>query len=217
MSFLKHAAFGLVILSATPALAQPYGQPYAPGPRGRGGGWGERAADRADANRSRAQLQDDWRDLQRFQMTLSAFDQAVGRRDAYGVRASLNSFVQQGRAEVAEQQRETRQAAHEAMRSNREAYRDRTYRDAANAADDRRDFQNERAELIEERNLLIELERTASAEYAWGPQVPILMRARQIMSRFIDLARIEVARSRQELREDRRELREDRRPWNNRY
>ena len=92
--------------------------------------------------------------------------------------------------------------------------RDGTFRDAVNAADDRRDFRNERAELIEENNLLIELERTASAELTWGPQMQILVRARQIMTRFIDLSRIELARSRQELREDRRELREDRRPWN---
>jgi hypothetical protein len=196
--------FGLVILSAATACAQPRG------PRGRF----ERAADRADVNRSNAQLMDDRRDLQRFQMTLNAFDAAWQRRDGVGVRAALQSFVQQGRMEVAEQQRETQQAAREAMRSGREARRDGTFRDAMNAADDRRDFRNERAELIEENNLLIELERTANAELTWGPQMQILVRARQIMTRFIDLARIELARSRQELREDRRELREDRRPWN---
>ena len=60
-------------------------------------------------------------------------------------------------------------------------------------------------------NLLGELERTVAAEYAWGPQVQILIRARQIMVRFVDLARAELQRSRTELREDKRELREDRR------
>lgn len=204
MSKSTPLVFGLVLLSAATAYAQPRG------PRGRF----ERQMDRADVARSSAQLADDRRDLQRFQMTLAAFDGAWQRRDAMGLRAALQSFVQQGRMEVAEQQRETQQAAREAMRSNNEARRDRTFRDAMNAADDRRDFRNERAELIEENNLLIELERTTNAELTWGPQMPILVRARQIMVRFIDLARMELARSRQELREDRRELREDRRPWN---
>jgi hypothetical protein len=201
---LKSIVFGLAVLSAVPASAQPYRG--GPGPRAM-----ERAGDRADVARSHAQLQDDKRDLMRFQMTLNAFDAAVAQRDLNGVRNALWSFIQQGEAEVQEQRRETWQAAGEANRSAREANRDRTFRDARNAADDQRDFQNERAELREEWNLLQELKRTHQAQFAWGPQVPILVRARQVMSRFVDLARIEVARSRQELREDRRELREDRR------
>lgn len=201
---LKSIVFGLAVLSAVPASAQPYRG--GPGPRP-----GERAADRADIARSQRQLQDDRRDLVRFQNTLSAFDVAVANRDLVAMRAALWSFIQQGEAEVNEQRRETIQAAGEANRSAHEARRDGTLRDAVNAADDRRDFQNERAELREEWNLLQELKRTHQAQFAWGPQVPILIRARQVMVRFVELARVEVARSRQELREDRRELREDRR------
>jgi hypothetical protein len=154
---------------------------------------------------------DDRRDLARFQATLNAFDAAVARRDAVGVRAALTSFVQQGRAEVAEQSRETAQAQREVARSGAELMRDRNGRDARNLRDDRRDAARENAALAEEQNLLAELERTVAAEYAWGPQVPILARARQVMDRFVVLARAELQRSKAEVREDRRELREDRR------
>lgn len=167
--------------------------------------------DRVDAARSAAQVRDDQRDLARFQVTMTAFDAAVARRDAAGVRAALHSFVQQGRAEVAEQTRETAQANREVVRSAAELRRDRNVKDARDLRDDRRDAARERAELVEERNLLAELERTAAAEFVFGPQVPILVRAREVMARFVTLARQEVQRSRTELREDRRELREDRR------
>ena len=73
--------------------------------------------DRMEVHRDKAQIADDRRDLIRFQNTLNAFDAAVARRDAMGVRAALTSFVQQGRAEVNEQTREVGQANREAMRS----------------------------------------------------------------------------------------------------
>lgn len=188
---------GVILLSATTSVAQP--------------GRVERAIDRADAARSQNQARDDLRDLVRFEKTLAAFEDAWRRGDANGIRGSLRSFLQQGRAEVAEQRRETVQASNEAARSGFEARRDGTRRDARDARDDRRDAMKERAELIEETNLLGELERTAAAEWAVGPQTQVLLRARQIMQRFVQLARVELQRSRQEVREDRRELREDRR------
>ncbi len=167
--------------------------------------------DRMAVQRDKAQIADDRRDLIRFQNTLNAFDAAVGRRDAAGVRAALTSFVQQGRAEVAEQSREVGQANREAMRSGAELARDQNRKDARDLRDDRRDAMKESAALIEERNLLAELERATAAEYAWGPQIPILTRSREVMVRFVELARAELQRSKTELREDRRELREDRR------
>lgn len=177
--------------------------------------WGgrrhERNASAWEANRSAAQLHDDVRDLRRFQRTLAAFDDAWRRQDAYGVRAALQSFVAQGRAEVAEQQRETHQAANEARRSQHEAWRDQSGRDRRDARDDRRDFRRESAELAQESALLNELERAAAAELAVGPRMPVLVRAREAMVRFIQLAEIEVRRSHRELREDNRELREDQR------
>lgn len=168
-------------------------------------------ADRAEVNRSRAQLHDDMRDLQNFRNTLAAFDMAWQRRDAMGVNQALNSFVAQGRAEVAEQQRETRQAENEARRSGWEARRDRTWKDARDARDDRRDAWQEHQELQQEIAALNELERAVAAQYQWGPSVPALTNARQAMQRFIRLAEQEVRRSHRELREDMRELREDRR------
>lgn len=192
----------LLLLSAQVASAQPR-----PGHQRRA----ELHHDRADAARSAAQVADDRRDLARFQATLNAFDAAVARRDAVGVRAALTSFVQQGRVEVAEQSREAAQAQREVARSGAELMRDRNGRDARNLRDDRRDAARENAALAEEQNLLAELERTVAAEYAWGPQVPILVRARQVMDRFVVLARAELQRSKAEVREDRRELREDRR------
>ena len=56
--------------------------------------------------------------------------------------------------------------------------RDQNRKDARDARDDRRDAMKESAALVEERNLLAELERSTAAEYAWGPQVPILVRSR---------------------------------------
>ena len=188
---------GFALLTSTTALAQP--RPM------------ERAASRAETGRSAAAVADDARDLRRFEQTLNAFDAAVQRRDAGGVRAALSSFVQQGRAEVNEQRRETMQAAGEANRSQREAYRDQTMKDRRDARDDRRDAVQERNELVQEERLLGELERAARAEYAWGPQPGVLIQARQAMVQFTQLARVELQRSKQELREDRRELREDRR------
>lgn len=188
---------GFILLSTATAIAQP--------------GRMERAGDRADAARSAGQAADDRRDLIRFEKTLAAFEDAWRRSDAGGIRGSLRSFMQQGRAEVAEQRRETVQASNEAARSANEARRDGTRRDARDARDDRRDAAKERQELVEETNLLNELERTAAAEWAMGPQVQVLVRARQIMQRFVQLARVELQRSKQEVREDRRELREDRR------
>lgn len=188
---------GFVLLTTTAATAQPRRV--------------ERAGDRVEAARSGNALADDRRDLARFERTLATFEDAWRRGDAAGVRVALRNFAQQGRAEVAEQRRETVQAGNEAARSAAEARRDGTRKDARDARDDRRDAAKERAELVEETNLLNELERTVAAEWAVGPQVQILVRARQIMQRFVVLARAEVQRSKQELREDRRELREDRR------
>ncbi len=192
----------VLLLSAHAAFAQPM-----PGPPRRG----ELRRDRAEVGRSAHQVQDDKRDLARFQNTLNAFDAAVGRQDTNGVRAALGSFVQQGRAEVAEQSREVGQANREVGRSGGELMRDRNMKDARDLRDDQRDAARERGALAEEQQLLGELERTVAAQYVWGPQVPILVRARQIMVRFVELARAELQRSRNELREDRRELREDRR------
>ncbi len=192
----------LLLISSQTASAQPMpGRPRQ----------AELRHDRGEAARSAAQVQDDKRDLMRFQATLNAFDQAVARRDTMGVRGALTSFVQQGRAEVAEQTRELNQAQREVVRSGAELMRDRNRKDARDLRDDRRDAARENAALVEEQNLLGELERTVAAEYAWGPQVQILIRARQIMVRFVELARAELQRSRTELREDKRELREDRR------
>lgn len=181
----------------------------------------ERNASAVEAQRSGAKVADDRRDLQRFQMTLQAFDAAMARRDQVGVRNALRSFVQQGRAEVAEQRRETIQAQNEAARSAAEVRRDvrnpgpggrhELRDDRRDARDDRRDARQERAELAREEALLAQLERAAAAEFRWGPQVPVLRDARQAMVQFVELARIELQRSRQELREDRRELREDQR------
>ena len=200
---MRYAALSvLVLLGSQVAAAQPM-----PGRQRQG----ELRRDRGEVARSNAQVNDDRRDLARFQATLKAFDDAVVLRNTGAVRAALSSFVQQGRAEVAEQTRETRQANREVGRSAAELNRDRNVRDARNLQDDRRDAARESAALNEEQNLLAELERTAAAEYAWGPQMPILVRARQIMVRFVELARAELARSRGEVREDRRELREDRR------
>jgi hypothetical protein len=174
----------------------------------------ERNVTAAETARSAAQAQDDRRDLARFSQTLAAFDAAVQRRDAAGVRAALQRFVAQGRIELQEQRRETVQASNELARSRGEAVRDGTARDRVNARDDRRDLNRERAELIEETNLVNELERIAGAEIVFGPQPGILARARSAMVRFTELAAIELRRSRQELREDRRELREDQRSLN---
>lgn len=171
----------------------------------------ERDASRGDVARSAHQLHDDLRDLQNFRATLASFDMAWQRRDAAGVNAALQSFVSQGRAEVAEQQRETMQAQNEAQRSNWEARRDRTWKDARDARDDRRDAREERQELRQEIATLNDLERAVAATYQWGPNTPALMNARQAMQRFIRLAEQEVRRSRRELREDQRELREDQR------
>ena len=187
-------ALGLGAL-AQPAFAQPW----------------ERAQSRAEVHRSQAQLHDDIRDLQRFRQALWAFDNAVARRDLMGIRAALNSFVQQGRIEVAEQQRETHQAFREAQRSRHEAYRDRTWKDHRDAIDDQRDARSEQIELQQEIAALNELERAASAQYTFGPGPGILARARDAMVRFVQLAEIEVRKSHRELREDLRELREDQR------
>ena len=177
----------------------------------------ERDASRADVARSANQLADDIRDLQNFRNTLSAFDAAWQRQDAMGVSGALRSFVQQGRAEVAEQQRETWQAQNEAQRSGWEARRDRNWKDARDARDDRRDAMRERRELMEETAALDHLERAVAATYQWGPSQPVLLDARRAMQRFIHLAQQEVRRSRQELREDRRELREDQRAMRRGY
>lgn len=201
---LKSIVFGLAVLSAVPASAQPYRG--GPGPRAM-----ERAGDRREVARSQNQLRDDVRDLVRFQNTLAAFEEAWRRQDMAGVHGALQSFVQQGRMEVAEQRRETVQAVNEANRSANEAWRDRSRKDVRDARDDQRDARRESRELQEEESLLAELERTNQATWTFGPQVPILVRARQVMTRFVQLAQIEVNRSRQEVREDRRELREDRR------
>lgn len=171
----------------------------------------ERDRSRVEAGRSAGQLQDDVRDLQRFRATHAAFEDAWRRQDLNGVRSALRSFVFQGRAEVAEQQRETSQAYREADRSNREFYRDGGRRDFRDAQDDRRDAQRERVELAQEIAALNELERAASATFTFGPSVPALVQARDAMIRFIQLAEVEVRRSRRELHEDVRELREDNR------
>jgi len=177
----------------------------------------ERNASRAEVGRSAHQLQDDMRDLQNFRNTLAAFDMAWQRRDGAGVNAALNSFVAQGRAEVAEQRRETMQAQNEANRSNWEARRDRNWKDARDARDDRRDAMQERQELAQETAALNDLERAVASTYQWGPNVPALSSARQAMQRFIRLAEIEVRRSHRELREDQRELREDQRAMRRGY
>lgn len=171
----------------------------------------ERDRSRSEVGRSAAQLQDDIRDLQRFRATHANFEDAWRRSDLIGVRNALRSFVFQGRAEVAEQQRETAQAFRESQRSNREFARDGSRKDFRDAQDDRRDAQRERAELVQEAAALNELERAASAAFTFGPSVPVLVQAREAMLRFIQLAEVEVRRSRRELHEDVRELREDNR------
>lgn len=163
----------------------------------------ERDASRAEVGRSANQLADDMRDLQNFRQTLAAFDFAWQNRDAAGVSNALNSFVAQGRREVAEQRRETNQAYNEANRSGWEARRDRTWKDNRDARDDRRDAHQERQELMQETAALSELERAVAATYQWGPNVPALSGARRAMVRFIQLAEQEVRRRRCE-REDQR-------------
>lgn len=171
----------------------------------------ERDRSRNEVGRSAAQLQDDIRDLQRFRTTHANFEDAWRRSDLIGVRSALRSFVFQGRAEVAEQQREAAQAFRESQRSNREFVRDGSRKDFRDAQDDRRDAQRERIELAQETAALNELERAAAAAFTFGPSVPVLVQAREAMLRFIQLAEVEVRRSRRELHEDVRELREDNR------
>lgn len=171
----------------------------------------ERERGRAEVGRSAAQLQDDVRDLQRFRATHASFEDAWRRQDLIGVRNALRSFVFQGRAEVAEQQREAGQSFREAQRSNREFARDGSRKDFRDAQDDRRDAYRDRVELAQEAAALNELERAASAAFTFGPSVPVLVQARDAMLRFIQLAEVEVRRSRRELHEDVRELREDNR------
>ena len=144
-----HTALAAVLLLTSASLAHAQGW----------GAYNERNRSAAQVNRSAAQVADDRADLQRFRMTLGAFDAAVQRGDAFGVRRSLQSFVQQGRAELAEQQRETMQADREAAGSAREAWRDRNPRDYRDARDDRRDAWQQRGELAEVSSLLAELER----------------------------------------------------------
>jgi hypothetical protein len=133
----------------------------------------ERDRSRGEVGRSAAQLQDDIRDLQRFRATHANFEDAWRRSDLIGVRSALRSFVFQGRAEVAEQQRETAQAFRASQRSNREFARDGSRKDFRDAQDDRRDAQRERIELAQETAALNELERAASAAFTLGPSVPV--------------------------------------------
>ena len=106
---MRYAAFTIaLLLGSHVASAQPMpGRPRQ----------AELRRDRAEVRRDNAQVADDKRDLMRFQATLNAFEAAVARQDQAGVRAALVSFVQQGRAEVAEQCRETRQANREVARA----------------------------------------------------------------------------------------------------
>lgn len=114
---MRYAALSvLVLLGSQVASAQPM-----PGRQRQV----ELRRDRGEVARSTAQVNDDRRDLARFQATLKAFDDAVVLRNTGAVRAALSSFVQQGRAEVAEQTRETRQANREVGRSAAELNRDR--------------------------------------------------------------------------------------------
>jgi hypothetical protein len=100
---MRYAALSvLILLGSQVAAAQPM-----PGRQRQG----ELRRDRGEVARSNAQVNDDRRDLARFQATLKAFDDAVVLRNTGAVRAALSSFVQQGRAEVAEQTRETQPSA----------------------------------------------------------------------------------------------------------
>lgn len=197
------ALFATLTLTATAAHAQ-----YAPRVV-------ERNRSAGEAARSAARVRDDARDLARFDATLRAFDDAMRRRDPVAVRGTLQSFVGQARAELVEQQRETAQAHNEAARSRVEVRGDRRgpgrRDDRRDARDDVRDARQEERALQEETALVNELERLAGAEVSFGPQAGIVVRARQAMVRFTQLAAEELRRSQRELREDNRELREDNR------
>jgi hypothetical protein len=201
LSLARTLGLGLTLATLLPAAAasaQPYGR-----------GW-EQQGSRIDAVRSAGQLADDTRDLRRFQNTAMRFDAAMMRGDFAGAGAALNSFLMQGRMEVEEQRRETAQAGREVVHSQREAWRDRTFQDASDARDDRRDFARERMALMQESAALRDLEQAAASASMHGMQPHIAQAARSAMQRFIQLANAEVYRTQRELREDARELREDR-------
>ena len=103
------ALFATLTLTATAAHAQ-----YAPRVV-------ERNRSAGEAARSAARVRDDARDLARFDATLRAFDDAMRRRDPVAVRGTLQSFVGQARAELAEELYKTATAKDLAQKGAAEA------------------------------------------------------------------------------------------------
>jgi len=203
----KLALFGLAVALYLPtAAAEAEAQPW----RGGQGTYSNVQRDRREVGRSVRQLNDDLWDLEQFRQTLAQFDGAAARGDAYGMTGALQRFLVQGRTEVAEQRRETWQAAHEAERSFRDASYGGPRGGRRQAWDDARDFRHERLELAQEEAALAELERANAAAATYGLAPHLVQSIRQAMGRFIQLAEVEVRRSRHELREDIHQLREDR-------
>lgn len=188
----------------------------------------ERANDRQDLRQDRRQLADDAKDLGDVAAYLAAFDLAVSKNDAVGIKAADAQFQAYLTREAVEANREVAQAQQEVREDRREVRSDRRElgqdlalrrrpgvvgddardlgRDKANLADDKGDAARERAA----RNRLFVIR----AEL--GPLQGLVdaganAKKRALYAEVVGLAKSDLRRTKVEQREDRRELREDRR------
>lgn len=126
----------------------------------------------AIAPRDRREAMDDRRDAREFAALQSQFEQAVMSNNARAVRASIENFARAGRTELAELQREARQARW-------------------SGGDHRGEF----ARMQRASTLVSELDRAAQQINGWRVNPNAIARARQAMSGFNQLALSEVRSS----------------------
>lgn len=188
----------------------------------------ERANDRKDLRQDRRQVADDARDLGAVSTFLAAYDLAVSKNDAVGIKAADAQFQGYLAREAVEANREVAQAQQEVREDRREVRSDRRElgqdlalgrrpgvvaddardlaRDKGNLADDKADAARERAA----RNRLFVI-RTELAPLQGLVDPAATTKKRALYAEVVTLAQRDLQRTKVEQREDRRELREDRR------
>lgn len=152
------------------------------------------------------QYADDRFDAARAARLLADYDAAMARADVARLAVLDQSFDRHLARELAESRAESAQDRREVRQSRRELRDDRTLRDQANLADDRRDTANER--LTRERLLAIQSQLAALAG-RFDP--PTVNTRRALYGEVLWFAQRENVQNVQEKKEDRRERREDRR------
>ena len=174
----------------------------------------ERAQDRAQIRGDRAELGRDVAEVRHLERLLwrlddarRRFDEPAERRIRKKIRRFLARETMDAKQQVAKDQREVKESAHE-LRHDRKHDRPGGD-DRRDLRDDARDLASSQARLAREKQILIELRALMPRIRANDTAAEV--RERELFQEFLNTAKRDAAATGRELKEDRGELREDRR------